>query len=234
MTEPTVRAAVFGLATRPERLQAANRLLDTLTPLNPLHVPDLDRIGCWPAARQAWETLLAESSEEWLVLFADDAIPCPHLADDLPHVLAHAPAPIVGIYNSRPTFTRYGSPWILCSGALWGIAVAFHRDTLTDFLAWERANIPPDYPHDDGRYALYAHHTGTPAAITIPGLVDHDLTLGSVMGHSNAIAGRTAASFATVRPRDLNWTPPETIPTAAPGFGPRSRRILHILRRTNG
>lgn len=226
----TVAAAVWGITT-PDRLNAARELLDALAPLHPIHVPDPDRTGIWPAARRTLEALLDQPAD-WLVAFQDDALPCPHLADDLPTVLSHAPAPIVSLYCSRPTFHRYGSRWVLTAG-LAGVAVAFQRDTLADLLSWEAANIPADYPHDDGRYGLYAHATGTPAAVTVPGLVDHDTSLRSTVGHSNAITGRRAAHVHLDRPNTLDWTPNPTLPTAAPGFGTRTRRILDTLRSTH-
>ena len=220
-------AAVFGVADA-DRRSAGNAVAAQMAPIPVTRVLDPARSGVWTVARHAW-SLLLETDADWLLCGQDDAILCDNFAVRAAEALAQAPTNIVAfmVPNRRTVTTaeKAESHWVLWNGA-WPVVMAFTRQAAQRMVNWVDATIPPSYPHDDGRYSLYADHFNDPIALTVPGLVDHNETLKSTLGGN---PGRTAHAF--IAPGEtVDWTPPAKIPRIPVTYGAVSKRLIIDLQ----
>lgn len=190
---------------------------------------DTEVRGLWNAWRHAAEIALQFSARrEWILMLPDDAIPvAPSLIDP---ALDSCPTDAACLYTARKEHVKLaektGANWINCPGGAWGICLAFRREALVNFLAWEEKNVPRDYPHDDGRVSMWRIANRRNYAILVPGLYDHD-NRQSVLGHSNIMKGRRAAAIET---RSTVTYSPEPFPEAPDILGTRTTRTLKAIR----
>src|SRR5574343_192527 len=106
----------------------------------------------------------AEPSAPWLIRSA----------------LASCPTDAACLYTARKSHIALseatGANWIDCQGAAWGVALAFERSSLAEFVRWEREHVPDAYPHDDGRVSMWRIKTRKPYAIIAPSLLGKHTT----------------------------------------------------------
>lgn len=200
----------------------------------PVIVIDGDGLGLWPAVRRAWQTLMISSGTHALVM-AEDMLPCRRFYDLATAALEARSDSLVNFFTPRletlvaPARER-GVHWGLGADATWGGSVAMPREWIGEFLRWEAEMISPDYPHDDGRLALWAIETGREVWVTVPSLLQHVGASRSVTGHGGITRNRVAAWYVD-DPGDIDWTLGLLNPARSPRMlGPVTRKELRRIR----
>lgn len=155
--------------------------------VGPAHIVHAVRgAGVWDTARRAWEWGAGDGASHHLVL-QDDAIPCAGFRDRVLEAIAARPRHVVTLYTHRAqqvaAARASGRAWCWGPDAAYGLAILMPRERVADFLAWERASVRPEYPHDDNRLTLWCRSTGEGVWVTCPQLVDH-ARLPSTLAHS--------------------------------------------------
>jgi len=122
------------------------------------------------------------------MVIQDDAILTPGFRTNLQYAVAENPDNFIALYYVRRSVVskaqEQGKSWIVTKGGVWGQAIVAPIGLAQEFIQWEQRYVLPSYPHDDGRLSLWAALTDRWIWVTVPSLVDHDVSIKSSLGHS--------------------------------------------------
>lgn len=154
----------------------AERLASLVTDLGGALVVEAVRgAGVWDTARRAWLAHAPEATHHLVV--QDDAEPCARFRERALGAIAARPAHVVTLYTHRAREVararEAGASWCWGPDCAYGVASLMPVGMIASFLAWEKAHVRANYPHDDNRLGLWARATGRGAWTTVPQLVDH-------------------------------------------------------------
>ena len=91
--------------------------------------------------------------------------------------------------------------------------------------------MDPQYPHDDGRLAMWAIINQIKVWVTVPSLLEHAGAARSVMGHSGGITRNRVAAWYDERPGSIDWSLGLGDPIRSPSMmGPVTRRELRRIK----
>lgn len=119
----------------------------------------------------------------WVVVWEDDAVPVPGIAQQLPAALQVAPSPVVSLYagsgyplHAQDAVRRVlgraeeaDACWWQAKAVFWGVAVAIRADLVHDMLAYLRR---VKRPYDE-RLSYWTRTAGHKVSYCIPSLADH-------------------------------------------------------------
>lgn len=147
-------------------------------------VEDHDRVGPWPTARRAWLSAAPEATHH--VVVQDDVLPCDDFFEHMRAALAAAPDSMICAYSNNrlaqaPEVAT--SSWVYIPDNAWGQCLAMPSSRARHYVEWCDQHVPMSYPHDDGRFHLYACSQHMPVLCTQPSLVDHLGADSSTLGH---------------------------------------------------
>jgi hypothetical protein len=181
-----------GVVAHKTREQQANLLAEEVGAV----VCNVDdgRLGCADNHLQVLG-LLSLLDADWCVVLEDDAIPVPNLLFHVKHALAHAPAPVVGLYlgsgnpsgqpqrrirqavvaaqvGSEPSgrTDNEGWAWITADCLIGSVGYAI-RASLVDGMVGDLAYRAGEFPL---RLSRWAQEWDIGVCYTVPSLVDHD------------------------------------------------------------
>lgn len=151
-------------------------------------VEDYGKLGAHETSRRAWLSSYRYTKATHHLVLQDDAVLCKDFLKGVVAALTYNPLAAVSLYANRrniETAKELGVSWASFRDGLWGIAVAMPSKWVQPYLQWSQTNIPPTYPHDDRRLALWLWEHDLPALGTVPSLVDDGGWSISTMGHND-------------------------------------------------
>ena len=174
-------------------------------------VEDTLRKGYWNTVRRAWN--LAGRGTHHLVL-ADDMVPPRGANEQLIGAIEAKPDACLCLFTMRRCTreaVEQGKHWAVTPDGVWGGAILMPTSWVTEWLAWDRANVRPDYGHDDVRIALWLVATKRKVWHTAPSLVEH---VGAAFGlHPN----KNRIASVMMRPNEqIDWKQGLTDPLVDP------------------
>lgn len=197
-----------------------------------LHIiEDRLRRGIWLTVRAAWLTLAAGGATHGLVL-ADDMLPARgfygaalRAIDEQPHV------PICFFTMRDKTLVARArnadSAWAVSADGGIGGAVLMPLDLASEFIRWADQHVSPDYPHDDGRLALWCILTGRQTWVTVPSILEHQGNGYSLVSHG----GNRVAAWYVDDATSIDWSRGAQQPVKATVMlGPDTRQELARIR----
>ena len=164
-------------------------------------IEDHDRVGPWPTARRAWLSAAPDATHH--VVVQDDVLPCERFFEHMRAALAAAPDSMVCAYSNNrlaqaPEVAT--SSWVYIPDNAWGQCLAMPSSRARHYVEWCDQVVPASYPHDDGRFHLYACSQGLPVLCTQPSLVDHLGADSSTLGHRGRFPQRARVFEAQISP----------------------------------
>ena len=152
---------------------------------------DHEHRGTWWNAERAWRSMRGGATHH--LVLQDDVTVCEDFPATVVAALAHAPYGPVGFYANVKEVEEArerGDSWVSYTWGLWGQAMCLPAPMVGQFLRWQKLNVKPDYPWDDGRMSLFCEATGIRSHLTVPSLVDHMGDLRSSVGNRAPMARR--------------------------------------------
>lgn len=176
--------------------------------------------GCWACSKRAWE-LAPESGHHMVV--ADDAIPCVDFVEAASELRLLWPDRPMSFFimrkGTKDIAEKAGSRWVVLADFICPVAISIPVGMVRDMLTWvgeregpefEKRRKRPWFKNDDYRMGDYFAAKAIPVMLTMPNLVDHDLSVRSVMGHAATLFGNPRCSplfvGADKRALDLDWS----------------------------
>ncbi len=162
----------------------------------------------WDQINNEWDTgkraLLDNAGSEWHVVLQDDAIICDDFYSEVVNAINNVPeTSLISLYTGtvRPFRTRVqnavkkatGVAWLRSYSLYWGVGIViptFHVEPMLEFV--EGMIEPYDY-----RIGMFYRANILPVFYTNPSLVNHDDTIGSLVGNGYAPEPRVAHNFAS-------------------------------------
>jgi len=144
---------------------------------------DMHGRGPWWNARRCWEHGQTTGATHHLIL-QDDVKVMNGFVVGIFDLIEAFPDDVMSLFClQRKDFQDQTARWGIAEG-VWGCAVLMPVKLVSEFLAWEKANIKPEFKHDDCRVSLWCVKTKRRVKVPFPNVVDH-LPIQSVMRHSH-------------------------------------------------
>jgi GR25 family glycosyltransferase involved in LPS biosynthesis len=175
---------MIGIVAHTARAEQALTLAQTLGAY--INIDD-GTLGCDGNHKKVWAHLYNETSDDWLIVLEDDAVPVDDFLTQAEAALAAAPTPVVSFYLGRhhiPTIDWEqrkqeailradiaDAHWITTNHLLHAVAVAIRRDYLVSMYR-HLETLPLVLPIDEA-ITHWMHNRGVAMSYTWPSLVDH-------------------------------------------------------------
>lgn len=194
------------ITTVPERLEHARKLAYLLDAKIFL---DENLQGCWWNTRRTWA--YQDNSAHILVL-QDDALLVNNFKSHLYASVIAQPTKIIS-YFSRGLFGKYRkiafknkTPWLIADSVSSCVAILMPTIIAKDWLSWDLKNLRQwDTSGDDPRLRIYQKENSIPAYLTVPELVNHDVSINSVFWKGK---GFSTAFMWTSQIDPIDWSIP--------------------------
>lgn len=177
--------------------------------------PDADLRSAWRTYRQCIEPASPEVTH--VLTLQDDTVPCDDFAAGLDQVMIDRPSALVSLFlpgalgvvariatRQASLGERYVSleqgPWVPTVALVWPV------DLMSRFRAVADGWAGPKQVSDDALVGKFRRETLCPAYATVPSLVQHPDTVGSIVTRRPAPSGRNRARTAH-QWRGTSWSP---------------------------
>lgn len=194
----------ISVMAHPKRAENAKKLYEKLNgmPFSSLTLVYDDSSNEWDTGKRS---LLAHGASDWHIVLQDDAIIGDTFYDNVLAAVTHVPKrSLISLYTGRVRpFAKMvtdavgrantnNASWLVADRLMWGVGIAIPTEHIEPLLEFSKRS-PVVY---DRRIGLYYYRARLPVYYTNPSLVDHDHTLGSLIGNDYAAEPRVAHKFA--------------------------------------